>query len=312
MKKITLPPIFLAMNANYMPKEFDGNIFHYTSPQGFQSILFGDRLDTVLWASRYDCLNDSSEGSVAEEVFKETVQELFEQQTINEEQYKLFSSVKTAKTILIYREINGDLKFERVECDRYICSFSKDKDSLAMWNYYTKGNRYEGFNIGFHSQHLKQELEDYFIGTNVSLNVYPVIYKKSEQKELIKTTLLIIKDLYSKEESLRIKSILSSRLVDWGLIFKKEYFEHEKEVRIIINVSKKETRIPIQYRINSGYVIPYIQLKLEKYNVSYVTLGPLQYEERNLKHQVGVMKEMLKSTGYNLANVDYSKIPIRY
>ena len=55
--------ILMAMDAHYMPSEYDGDMFHYTSPQGFQSILFGDRFDTVLWASRYDCLNDASEGT---------------------------------------------------------------------------------------------------------------------------------------------------------------------------------------------------------------------------------------------------------
>ena len=35
--------ILMAMDANYMPAEYDGDIFHYTSPTGFQSILFSDK-----------------------------------------------------------------------------------------------------------------------------------------------------------------------------------------------------------------------------------------------------------------------------
>ena len=31
----------------------------------------------------------------------------------------------------------------------YIISFSQNGDSLEMWNYYTKGNSIQGYNIGF-------------------------------------------------------------------------------------------------------------------------------------------------------------------
>ena len=33
--------VLMAMNADYLPNEYDGDIYHYTSPSGFQSILFG-------------------------------------------------------------------------------------------------------------------------------------------------------------------------------------------------------------------------------------------------------------------------------
>ena len=39
-----------------------------TSPTGFSSIMSGDLEQVTLWASRYDCLNDASEGTVVEEV----------------------------------------------------------------------------------------------------------------------------------------------------------------------------------------------------------------------------------------------------
>ena len=154
--------ILMAMKTNYMPLEYDGDMFHYTSSNGFQSILFGDKFDAVLWASRYDCLNDVSEGTIAEEILKEVSNDMYKSKEISEELYKLFSSIKTSRTIPLYREVDGDLKFTRSECNRYICSFSKNKDSLAMWNYYSKGSKYEGFNIGFDSVDLKATLNKKF------------------------------------------------------------------------------------------------------------------------------------------------------
>ena len=304
--------LLMAMDAHYMPSEYDGDMFHYTSPQGFQSILFGDRFDTVLWASRYDCLNDISEGTVAEEILREVSSELFERNEISKELHELYLSIKTARTIPLHREVDGDLKFTRPECNRYICSFSKNNDSLAMWNYYSKGNKYEGFNIGFNSQALKETLSRFFIGIEAVFHIYPVIYEKAEQKRLIERLLLSLTEFYCAENISRIRAIISTRLIDWGLIFKKDYFKHEEEVRIIIDVAKRELQRPIRYRESCGYIVPYIELKLEKEDVSQVNFGPLLRQERQMDNQIAIMKEMLKGNGYTLTHVDYSKIPIRY
>ena len=61
----------------------------------------------------------------------------------------------------------------------------------------------------------------------------------------------------------------------------------------------------------TGYIVPYIELKLEKCGVSYVNFGPLQCDVEQKMHQVGVMEEMLESKGYS-ALIDYSHIPVRY
>ncbi len=208
--------ILMAMDANYMPPEYDGDIFHYTSPVGFQSILFGDTNDVVIWASRYDCLNDMSEGKVAEEVLHEVAKDLFTQKVISKEIYDFYCSVKPAHTIPLYREVEGDLKFTRPECNRYVCSFSKNSDSLAMWNYYSKGSKYEGFNIGFYSKGVKDTLSNTLRGVEAMSHIYPVIYDINEQKELIRPTLLRLKEYYSKENLPQLRAIISTRLLEWA------------------------------------------------------------------------------------------------
>ncbi len=304
--------ILMAMKTNYMPLEYDGDMFHYTSSNGFQSILFGDKFDAVLWASRYDCLNDVSEGTIAEEILREVSNDMYKSKEISEEMYKLFSSIKTSRTIPLYREVDGDLKFTRSECNRYICSFSKNKDSLAMWNYYSKGSKYEGFNIGFDSVDLKATLTNYFMGIEGIFHIYPVIYEKEKQKQLVKQLLLSLIDFYLEENIPHIRAIVSTRLVDWKLIFKKEYFKHEEEVRIVIDIAKRELQRPIKYRETCGYIIPYIELKLEKEDISYVNFGPLLIQSQQKDNQLAIMDEMLRANGYLFAKVDYSKIPIRY
>lgn len=304
--------IFTAIPANSMPNEYNGNVFHYTSSSGFRSILFGDRLDTSLWASRYDCLNDTSEGKVAEEILKEVSLELFEKKVIEKELYDLYCSIKPSRTLLLFLDIEGDLKSTRTECSRYICSFSKNDDSLSMWNYYSKGNRYEGFNIGFNTNALKSTLTNYFTGIKANFHIYPVIYEKAEQKDLVEKLLLSLKDFYSEENIPRIRAIISTQLNSWGLLFKKDYFKHEEEVRIIVDVSKYDWEHRVRYRENYGYIIPYIELKFEKEDVSCVNFGPLLGREQQISTQLDIMNEMLKVNGYANIQTGYSKIPIRY
>lgn len=304
--------ILMAMDAEFLPNEYGGDIFHYTSASGFQSILFGDRYDVILWASRYDCLNDASEGTVAEEVLREVSAEMYREKEISEEMYRVFVGVHTAHTIPLFREVEGDIKATRQECDRFICSFSKNCDSLAMWNYYSKGSKYEGYNIGFNSKLLKMTIERSFTGIEAQVHIYPVVYDRSVQKAFIKRSLVKLAEFYSKENEPRIRAILSTRLIDWGLVFKMECFAHEEEVRIIVDLAKRERQIPVHYRMNAGYVIPYIKLKLEQDDVTGVTLGPLLGGESQSKQQVTIMQEMLQANGFPLAQVGYSHIPVRY
>lgn len=303
--------LLLKMDADYMPAEYETDLFHYTSPTGFSSIMSGDLEQVTLWASRYDCLNDASEGTVVEEVYQEVCKELRDRDEITEYLYQLFIKVKTARTILLSYNKDEKIKITRPECDRYLCSFSKNKDSLAMWNYYSKGNKYEGFNIGFYPYRIKESLKKLLGDKEAEFHIYPVIYSRSEQKRLIEKMLLKLRDNYDKEQESSIRYIISNRLSEWRLVFKYEFFQHEEEVRIIVDVAKGEKKLPVKHRMNAGYIVPYIELKLEKCDVSYVNFGPLQCDEEQKKHQVSVMEEMLESKGYS-ALVDYSHIPVRY
>ena len=56
----------LSMNAIPNNQTYSGTIFHYTALKNINSILFNDDNKVVLWASRFDCLNDISEGKVIE------------------------------------------------------------------------------------------------------------------------------------------------------------------------------------------------------------------------------------------------------
>lgn len=301
----------MPLNNEFMPAEYYRDIFHYTSPEGFRSILLGSPKSVTIWASRYDCLNDASEGTIAEQVFLETCADLKEQGHIDDNLYQLFVKVHPEKTTLInYRE-DAAIRLTRLECDKFVCSFSKNPDSLAMWNYYSKGHKYEGFNIGFLTSRITDSLYASLDGIKAEYHVYPVVYAKEEQKAMVNKLLLKLKELYSEDQEMAIRYIISNCLKTWGLIFKSEFFQHEEEVRIIVDLPKKCSPLPVKYRTASGYIVPYIELTLEKDSVSYCQFGPLQCEGCQKENQLSVLNEMLESNGYS-ACTGYSKIPVRY
>ena len=301
----------LDLDACHMPAEYGRDIFHYTSPAGFSSILFSNSLKAELWASRYDCLNDVSEGAIVEGILREVCDDLFHEGVITQGLHTLFSKVMPARTILLPHYEGDALRVTRPECNRYICSFSRNNDSLAMWNYYSKGSKYEGFNIGFFPYCMESSLKSYLHNKEATFHIYPVVYDKGEQKRLVRHLLIQLAEHYAYEYETSIRYILSNWLLDWSLVFKSAFFSHEEEVRIIVDVAKRESKIPVEYRTTAGYVVPYIKLQLDKSDVSYANFGPLQCGEDQKQHQLKVMEEMMEAKGYSVL-VGCSQVPIRY
>lgn len=312
-------PMSMKLAANYMPDEFEGNIYHYTSPEGFNSILFGNPDKVIMWASRYDCMNDSSEGTVANAVFKRVCEEMRSNKEITEELYNIVFHVSPMKTFFLPQWKDGKFRPKRLEYDRFICSFSKNKDALAMWNYYSKGNKYEGNNIGFSIQHLKSSLQETYEYKGVLTNIYPVMYQEEEQKKLVRKLLLDLQKYYAKGQETSVRYWISYYLLEWGLVFKQNYFQHEDEVRIVVDVSKKikdgvvqKRPLEIKYRTAHGLQIPYIELEIRKNTVEEVYIGPLQCDDGQKEVQKQIIKERLDASRYFIRNVDCSQIPVRY
>jgi len=301
----------LGYDNEYMPDEYLGELFHYTSPNGFLSILNGRPDKASIWASRFDCLNDASEGTVAYTVYQDVCQELKGCGKITSELYSILIDIVPANIVTIVKIKDDKVTVRDLECNRFVCSFSKNCDSLAMWNYYSKGSKYEGFNIGFTSDAIDESLSEYLQDKEATFHIYPVIYGKQDQKKIISEFLLKVSELCTEKDKQSVQETVAEQLTLWGLIFKSEYFKHEEEVRIIVDVAKREKAIAIRYRTNSGYIVPYIELELNKDNISEVYFGPLQCSDDQKKHQIAVMADFLEQSGYDVI-VGSSRIPVRY
>lgn len=101
----------------------DSSVYHYTSIGGVEGILKGKMRFTDI---RY--MNDREEVVVGVEEFKKNFMRNYSAE------YKS----------LIERNIEQIAKMHT-----FVCCFSLDRDSLAMWNYYTKDINNKGFSLGF-------------------------------------------------------------------------------------------------------------------------------------------------------------------
>lgn len=293
-------------------KPFNGTVYHYTSLGNINSILT-DENALCLWASRHDCLNDMSEGTLPAIRFKQACESLKESEVISEDFYNLIHDVSPNRTDLIIPTINGKTRPFRGECDTYITSFSEDPDALAMWSYYSKGNRYEGLNIGVSSQTLLDSLESRLNADHtLKLNMVKIVYDENEQLEILRTAILDLYQNYTLEYGSSVRYHIGTLLAKLKPLFKLDYFSHEKEVRLFVHVFKKiKNTTDVYYRSNAGFVIPYIQLSIAKSSVSQITLGPSLGNEEQKREQISIVQELLGSRGYQ-ASVNCSAIPVRY
>ena len=295
---------------SYMPT-YNDVLYHYTSLGNINSILLNSQGKIVLWASRYDCLNDASEGKVISDAYQKTCEKLKIENKIDQNLYQVIVGVKPNRTSLFLDEVKN--RPVRCEVDTYITSFSTKHDLLSMWNYYSKGNMYDGINLGFDSNTLKRSLVNDVPSNGVYIQICPVIYDEEKQIKLIEDFLLELKDKYkNNQDDQYLRYVIAYKLSEWKMLFKSSHFEHEKEVRIIIRIGKKfPDALSIKYRNNLGYIIPYIELEIDKNSLTQVTFGPLLGDENQKTVQKEIMKDMLNKNNYDV-NIEFSNIPIRY
>ncbi|OUN19221.1 DUF2971 domain-containing protein [Pseudoflavonifractor sp. An85] len=294
-------------NANY-----SGEIFHYTALKNIESMLLGPKDHIVLWASQFDCLNDFSEGTVVDKIYREVCHKLKNESLISEELFNAIVDVNASPNETFLVRKNGKLRIHRGEYTTYIASFSHSNDLLPMWNYYSKGDMFEGINLGMNAKSIFSNLINDFVEAGVSIEICPVIYTKEDQEKLMREFLLEIAREYDESYNHSVRAIVSMKLTSWKMLFKQKDFQHEQEVRIIVKVANKfRDVLPVKYRTNSGYIIPYIELEIDKTAMESVTLGPFRGTENQRNLQVNVLKQLLASNGYDVAILS-SQVPVRY
>lgn len=294
---------------SYTPRQ---TIYHYTSPMAFKNII----VEREIWLSRADCLNDYSEGEYIRKVFNRALNTLYDDDQFSikhEQEYKFIRNFNTERIFEIVKSLQTFQKTPTHSVsdtyETYICCFSKKRDSLPMWNYYIKGNNYEGFNIGFNGWYSKDN--------NPMRNCSPVIYNYGQQIKLIKALITKASSLLAQVKFVdEVYSAIAKYIYKFQFMFKEDCFSHEEEIRLIKSIplsdfeSKKEKR---QYRVQGNLLIPYIVESFENYKdiITEVNVAPCLNDNEIVRSNI---IQFLSSNNINSVkdNVLVSNIPVRY
>lgn len=305
--------------------DFNGIVYHYTSPQGMLGIIQPEGKAT-LWFTRFDSLNDTYERLDIYNVLARYAAIRYRMKRISEEFRQLLCEIaeKKEKKLAFFSYIGKEISFQntdgsviktnryfgRSEEDTYICSFSRNSDSLPMWNYYSKSQHYEGYSIGVDCGRWCDKSQN---NAELPLKFYSVVYSGGEKYQIFDDTLLKWDEIYQgakSEDRESIREHIASMMSDMQYIFKDEHFQHEQEVRAVLHVPK-DVEIPnsleIRYRNSKGYIVPYVEYELPQGIIKSVTVAPLLEKELAKKN----VQEMLKSRGYS-CDVYSSEVPIRF
>ncbi len=280
-------------------------LYHYTKPEKLLSILESGiiRFSNALY------LNDKEEVTYSYKLIVELIDDMPE---LNQ---KLFEKVREHFDSKYKNIINGEDNFN-YKYEYYTISFSVDGDNLMLWNNYSKGQTYTGYNIGFCKKDLIADMEKQGFHS-----VYGnIIYTRTTQIEVLKQIFEKWNRQFEKLEKAKKTQKNSDKELDVlfelidilsiiSLFFKNPHFKDEKEYRIIfINNFKISSFKQTKIFEKNGLFIPYIEYKFLKKNVSCINIGPTLNE--NIFYTSTC--RMLSNFGYGNKTINRSKIPLRF
>lgn len=228
----------------------DEMVYHYTSPEGLKGIITNQ---TLRFTDRY-FLNDYSEVTYVLDLCAKNINKI--SPDVKEFKKELKKQLKKTRN-------NLNIGFFRA----FQCSFSIDSDSLCLWNYYTKGNNINGYNLCFDAKNLCKnfDLKPFSKNGNTPQPLAGrVIYDEDEQlkmdKKLVNEFWQVLKKYYDKENKAaagdEIKEaieFITEKLLVLGIFFKKKCFEIEHEYRICFNLFEKKNGDFGAINMDKGY-----------------------------------------------------------
>lgn len=281
----------------------NSTIYHYTKPEKLLNILKSAsiRFSNALY------LNDKDEIAYSYKLIVKLIDETPNLET------DVFEKIKNHFISKYKHIIDGEID-SKIELEYFTTSFSSENDNLTLWNNYSKGKSYTGYNIGFNKDLLikdmiKKEFHPIYgsviYDTKKQAKILTSIFKKwnTQIKNLSKTRKNYEVHLFDLIfELIDILSIVS-------LFFKNPQFNNEKEYRIVL-VNGVDIKSAKQTKIieKNGLFIPYIEYNFSHNTVSNVNIGPT-LDERIFYASTN---RMLMNYGYENIDVRKSKIPLRY
>ncbi|MFM0133340.1 DUF2971 domain-containing protein [Paraburkholderia sediminicola] len=298
---------FLARHENALV-DIDA-LYHYTTAEGFQSILSG----RSFWATHISHLNDSSELEYGRDLFAMRL-------SVLKDKWENEFVSRFADRMKEQLDFPGGLLFQA-----YVVCFCTNGNLLSQWRGYGSGGG--GYSIGV-SPHKKTDAQlggdAFMLDEYGKVHLRQVIYDPVEQVALFDELLEGIVNVVAQHgpsmhrEEFREKVLehatmrVQMALADLLPCFKSPSFSEEQEYRYIYFPH----RYPIasqRFRIRSGSFVPYVPLNLldpqtGPLRVSQVYCGPTL----NANLTMFTVGQLVESLRHNDVDVRWSDIPLRF
>ena len=307
--------LFNIYNTEIPIEQHTGSVYHYTSPSG----LLGITKDNIIRASDRLFLNDTSEANYIYKVLESNKDNAFKD--CKELQDEILKEIKRINK----KEMGVDV------FHIYTISFSMNNDSLNMWNYYSKGEKIQGYNIEFDTKQLtdniKIKIEDIKMNNGELKNyhgmvVYDVQMQLDKIEQVMKPFVCIYQNHKSEFTDRALKNtfcyLLARKLFVLGRFFKPKCFLEEEEYRVLYSTMLiKDLNFQIKgipskelFRENNGVILPFVECVFSKDSMRGVKISPTIEKDTAI---LGV-KRLLHNYDYNIAEkaVSVSEIPVRY
>lgn len=292
-------------------------IYHYTSASVAMQIIENNKLR---FTDRY-YLNDSSEGRYVLQLCLDNIKKL----DVDEE-FRTYLEQEL-------RERQKNIQVDDFYVHQISCSV--EPDNLSLWNYYTKGDGIQGYNLGLDALQIEQNLlteDDKKIEKSlVDIQGGKIIYDSNKQIEIINRKLEDFQKFYDEEikvdnknirkreleqEKQKIAMVAVDVLLIQGIFFKAEYFKAEQEYRIAIIIDRQKAESnggetscgKLRFMERNGIFIPYIDIKFKKDLLKNITISPTISYNREQES----LKNMLETYQYCGCEIKESLIPVRY
>ena len=210
----------------------------------------------------------------------------------------------------------------------YTCSFSTNKDSLTMWNYYaTSGsgvnlifdfawNLFEGSDISEvnNSSHLEND---------ITICRGLVLYQRMDKQKCIKALIDNLYEVYLQEDTIEkcqshIQWAFKEAINNMRCFFKNDSFSCENEYRVILKIPEEllleettgQDGILKKGQFKRGNIlIPYVDYKFKRDRLKGITLNPYVKEKESV-FELGI-RELLWQNKIHNVQIYRSAIPMR-
>ena len=291
-------------------------VYHYTSPEALINILKTGKIRFY----DYRFMNDSSEfiyiDSLIEKILPEfpSLQKELNQYLTSTDQRGVFP--RSVETL-------GPLFSERTKHYYLFCT-STESDSLSMWRYYIKNDKYQGVNIGFHPETIGLNIAINTNQSNVEAILHgPVIYDTAQQVQCIKHIFQEEQDrLTNPSRSAENIAFLIEKINECRIFFKHPAFTDEQEYRFIIventafkHLVSRKSPYEKNFIVKNGYFTSYCELNflLDKSSpIHNITLAPSSASNFALLRE-GIQEYITQlNDQYASIHINQSHIPVRY